>query len=120
MAKIGELVEANGTTNVPTATGKAVVALKLTKGKYIVFASCYFDSNKNGYRQINIHLEAGYSSTSSRVAQSKIPAPTTGYAQMSTSNYVSVNSDKTLYLNASQNSGDELNCTGNLMAVRIA
>lgn len=120
LSQIGTSVTANADIKIPTATGKAVTNVKLTKGKYIIFGSFFMDANSNGYRQINIHSTAGYDSTSNSIAEIKIPAPDTGYAILSTSRFVSVGaSGETYYLNAFQNSGTTLNCSGRLTAVRI-
>lgn len=78
------------------------------------------DANPNGYRMINIHSIAGYNSTSNAISEIITSAPNTGYAIMSTSRFVSIEASKeTYYLNAFQNSGATLNCSGRLTAVRI-
>ena len=106
--------------SVPTATGKAIASLSLAAGQWVVHGCVNFVSNATGRRMVNLSTVSGDASGASSRQSWVMVNATSGASThlMSVFDY-NVGSTTTVYLNAWQNSGGALNCTGLIRALRV-
>ena len=118
---IGVYLSNNDTKSVASGTGTAICSVTLDAGVWSISGHVQFAANGTGLRNINLSTSSG-SNTDAVNAQTGARSPNCGSGNkvfLSTTWNTQRSATTTVYLNAYQDSGSSLSCTGYIRAVRI-
>ena len=119
-SNIGTILSANATKSLTSGTGTSIASLSLAVGTWVIEGNVGFASDATGRRMVNLATASG--SVSASVMQQtgvEVPAANGGITALHTGWITTRSATTTVHLNAYQDSGGSLSCTGYIRAIRI-